>query len=357
MKTQKLAAILGVAALALGACGGKDKSGGGKGDYTACLVSDSGGWDDKSFNQSAKEGLDKAVKDLGVKSKTAESKTDSDFTRNVEGMVGENCNLVMGVGFKLSDAISASAKDNADINYSLVDSTFKKNLDNERALVFNTHEAAYLAGYAAAANSKTGKVGTFGGVQLPTVTIFMDGFADGVARYNKDKGANVQLIGWDKASQKGLFAETFEDKAKGTQIAEQLIQQGADVIMPVAGPGGLGAAAAAQHHAGTKIVGVDSDWYQSAPEYKDIVLTSVQKGIARAVYDTIKAGADGKFDKKPYVGTLKNGGVSLAPFHDFEGSLPAGLTGELDAIKKEIVEGKTVVTSKSAFDAKGGSGK
>ena len=314
MKTQKLAAILGVAALALGACGGKDKSGGGKGDYTACLVSDSGGWDDKSFNQSAKEGLDKAVKDLGVKSKTAESKTDSDFTRNVEGMVGENCNLVMGVGFKLSDAISASAKDNADINYSLVDSTFKKNLDNERALVFNTHEAAYLAGYAAAANSKTGKVGTFGGVQLPTVTIFMDGFADGVARYNKDKGANVQLIGWDKAS-------------------------------------------AAKNHAGTKIVGVDSDWYQSAPEYKDIVLTSVQKGIARAVYDTIKAGADGKFDKKPYVGTLKNGGVSLAPFHDFEGSLPAGLTGELDAIKKEIVEGKTVVTSKSAFDAKGGSGK
>ena len=304
MKTQKLAAILGVAALALGACGGKDKSGGGKGDYTACLVSDSGGWDDKSFNQSAKEGLDKAVKDLGVKSKTAESKTDSDFTRNVEGMVGENCNLVMGVGFKLSDAISASAKDNADINYSLVDSTFKKNLDNERALVFNTHEAAYLAGYAAAANSKTGKVGTFGGVQLPTVTIFMDGFADGVARYNKDKGANVQLIGWDKASQKGLFAETFEDKAKGTQIAEQLIQQGADVIMPVAGPVGLGAAAAAKNHAGTKIVGVDSDWYQSAPEYKDIVLTSVQKGIARAVYDTIKAGADGKFDKKPYVGTL-----------------------------------------------------
>ncbi|MFC2267469.1 MAG: BMP family protein, partial [Peptidiphaga sp.] len=113
----------------------------------------------------------------------------------------------------------------------------------------------------------------------------------------------------------------------------------------------------AKNHAGTKIVGVDSDWYQSAPEYKDIVLTSVQKGIARAVYDTIKAGADGKFDKKPYVGTLKNGGVSLAPFHDFEGSLPAGLTGELDAIKKEIVEGKTVVTSKSAFDAKGGSGK
>ena len=205
MKTQKLAAILGVAALALGACGGKDKSGGGKGDYTACLVSDSGGWDDKSFNQSAKEGLDKAVKDLGVKSKTAESKTDSDFTRNVEGMVGENCNLVMGVGFKLSDAISASAKDNADINYSLVDSTFKKNLDNERALVFNTHEAAYLAGYAAAANSKTGKVGTFGGVQLPTVTIFMDGFADGVAHYNEVHGTGVQVIGWDKAAQNGTF--------------------------------------------------------------------------------------------------------------------------------------------------------
>ena len=155
----------------------------------------------------------------------------------------------------------------------------------------------------------------------------------------------------------GPVRRDLRGQGQGTQIAEQLIQQGADRHHAGGRPVGLGAAAAAKNHAGTKIVGVDSDWYQSAPEYKDIVLTSVQKGIARAVYDTIKAGADGKFDKKPYVGTLKNGGVSLAPFHDFEGSLPAGLTGELDAIKKEIVEGKTVVTSKSAFDAKGGSGK
>ena len=348
MKTQKLAAILGVAALALGACGGKDKSGGGKGDYTACLVSDSGGWDDKSFNQSAKEGLDKAVKDLGVKSKTAESKTDSDFTRNVEGMVGENCNLVMGVGFKLSDAISASAKDNADINYSLVDSTFKKNLDNERALVFNTHEAAYLAGYAAAANSKTGKVGTFGGVQLPTVTIFMDGFADGVARYNKDKGANVQLIGWDKASQKGLFAETFEDKAKGTQIAEQLIQQGADVIMPVAGPVGQGTLSSVRQKndaGGTNaVIWVDSDGYTSSGD-GSIIMTSVVKEIGNSVFDTVKNASEGRFSSEPYIGTLKNNGVAAAPFHDFDSRVPAPVKARLEELRGQIIDGSLDVST------------
>ncbi|MDO4887371.1 MAG: BMP family ABC transporter substrate-binding protein [Actinomycetaceae bacterium] len=352
MKRTKFAAILGVTALSLGACGSGNSSNSSGSDYTACLISDAGGWDDKSFNQSAKEGLDQAEKELGINVKTAESKTDSDFTRNVEGMVGENCNLIIGVGFKLNDAIASSAKENTDIDYALVDSSFEDQLDNERALVFNTHESAYLAGYAAAANSKTGKVGTFGGINLPTVTIFMDGFADGVARYNQDKGANVEVLGWDKEKQQGTFTETFDDKSKGTDAARELAEQGADVIMPVAGPVGLGAAAYAKQNGGIMIVGVDSDWYESAPEYKDIILTSVQKGIKVSVFETIKAGSEGKFDKTQYVGTLENDGVSLAPFHDFEAQLPEGLQAELDAIKQEIIDGKTVVESESAFKVK-----
>ncbi|AWE42132.1 BMP family ABC transporter substrate-binding protein [Actinobaculum sp. 352] len=356
----KLAAILGAAALALSACGGnssdnKSSNGGDGGnkagsDYTACLVSDAGGWNDKSFNQSAKEGLERAVEELGVAEKTAESKSSADFQPNVDSLVDSGCDLVIGVGFNLNDAISRAAKNNENVSFALIDDQFKDPLANERALVFNTQEAAYLAGYSAAAMTKTGKVATFGGIQIPSVTIFMDGFVDGVARYNADHGTNVEVKGWDKEAQTGQFTNTFDDQSKGTETAQQLINQGADIIMPVAGPVGLGAAAAAQTEGDVLIIGVDSDWYESAPNYKDIILTSVQKDIGSAVFDTVQAGSEGNFTADNYLGTLENGGVKLAPFHDFESELPEGLQDELDAIQEEIITGKTVVESDAAFE-------
>ena len=348
MNKTKVAAILGVAALALSACGGNSSDN--SSDYTACLVSDAGGWNDKSFNESAYNGLTKAEDELGVDAKTAESKSSTDFQPNVESMVDSHCDLIIGVGFNLNEAISEAAAGNEDINFALVDDTFEDQLDNERALVFNTQEAAYLAGYSAAAMTKTGTVGTFGGVQIPSVTIFMDGFVDGVARYNEDHGTNVQVKGWNKETQTGQFTETFDDQTKGTETAQHLINQGADIIMPVAGPVGLGAAAAAQTEGDVLIIGVDSDWYESAPEYKDIILTSVQKDITNAVFDTVQAGSEGNFSSEKYLGTLENGGVRLAPFHDFESELPEGLQDELDAIQQEIIDGKTVVTSDAAYE-------
>lgn len=353
MKTTKIAAVVGIAALTLSACGGgTEKKSAETSDYKACLVSDEGGWDDKSFNESAIVGLKKAAKDLGVQQSTAESNSETDFVNNVENMVSDNCNLIIGVGYKLTDAIDASAASNSDLKFGLIDSTFKNNRDNERALVFNTQEAAYLAGYAAAAQSKSGVVGTFGGIQIPSVSIFMDGFVDGVARFNADKGKSVKVLGWDKDKQEGLFTGDFSDKTKGSSTAEQLMQQGADVIMPVAGPVGLGAASAVKANGNAVIIGVDSDWYTSAAEYKDIIFTSVQKDIENAVFDTVKAGQEGSLTAAPYVGTLANGGVTLAPFHDFESKLPAGLADELKTIKQEIIDGKTVVTSPSAFEVK-----
>jgi basic membrane protein A len=362
VKNMKFAAGLGAAAMVLAACGGNGGSSTEEGtaagdstaaaqiDYTACLVSDAGGWDDKSFNESALNGLNQAVKELGVKDNTAESKDSSDFQPNVQSMVDSGCNEIIGVGYNLADAIGAAAVDNPDIDFALVDSTFADDYagDNTRALVFNTQEAAYLAGYAAAAMTSTGTVATFGGMAIPSVTIFMDGFVDGVAKYNEDNGKDVKVLGWDKETQKGQFTNSFDDQTLGTQVAQQFIQQGADIIMPVAGPVGLGAAAAAQSDGDTLIVGVDSDWYESAPEYKDIVLTSVMKEIGTSVYDTIKAGSEGKFSNENYVGTLANGGVDIAPFHDFESKLPDGLTDQLNQLKQDIIDGKITVESPSS---------
>ncbi|XCB30481.1 BMP family ABC transporter substrate-binding protein [Arcanobacterium hippocoleae] len=360
-KFNSLLAIAAASTLALTACGGGDSKSASKDsteskgtEYKACIVSDAGGWDDKSFNESAKIGLEKAIKELGVAHNTAESNGDADFQPNVESMIQDGCNLVIGVGFLLAPATTKAAQDNTDLSFALIDSGFSDsngkpvNVENGRALLFNTHEAAYLAGYAAAATTKTGTVATFGGNPIPSVTIFMDGFADGVKAYNEAKGASVKLLGWDKEAQSGAFTNSFDDQALGKTQAQQFIDQGADIIMPVAGPVGLGAAAAAKAAGNVMIIGVDSDWYEANPDYKDITLTSVMKGISASVFDTVKAGVDGKFDAKPYVGTLANGGVSIAPFHDFESKVSDELKADLEKLTEQIKSGKLKVESPSA---------
>lgn len=319
------------------------------GDFLACLVSDQGGWDDQSFNQSAFEGMQMAVADLGVQSAESESQTDADYGPNVDAMVQQGCNLTIGVGFLLEDPIQAAAEANPDTNFALIDSTFSApdfspvELENGKPIIFNTAEAAYLAGYVAAGMTQTGTVATFGGMQIPSVTIFMDGFVDGVARYNEDNGTDVKALGWDKAAQNGSFTGDFDNQANGQTLTEQFLAQGADIIMPVAGPVGLGAAAAAQAQ-DAFIIGVDSDWYEST-EYGSIVITSVVKQIGQAVFDTVDEANSGNFTSEPYVGTLANEGVGLAPFHDFDSQVPQELKDAVADLQQQIIDGALVVES------------
>ncbi|MDC4233652.1 BMP family ABC transporter substrate-binding protein [Actinomyces sp. B33] len=359
----KYLAIAGASALALSACSGGAASnqsgsasdqGGAAASFKACAVSDAGGWDDKSFNESAYQGLEAAKKNLGVAINTAESSSDADFVPNVEAMVDDGCSLVIGVGFKIEKALHDSAVANTDIKYALVDSSFSDAdfntvvVDNGRPLLFNTADAAFLAGYVAAGMTKTGKVATFGGIQIPSVSIFMDGFADGVDAYNAAKGTSVQLLGWDKAAQNGSFTQSFDDQALGKQQAQQFIDQGADIIMPVAGPVGLGAAAAAKENGSTLIIGVDSDWYEANPDYSSIILTSVMKEIGASVEQVIKDSVDGKFSAEPYVGSLANGGVSIAPFHDFDSQVPQELKDEVEKLSEQIKNGELTIESQNS---------
>lgn len=357
----KLVAAAGIVTLALAGCGGGTTSNGGgatseakdASTFKACAVSDAGGWDDKSFNESAYNGLKAAQDSLGIQINTAESSSDTDFVPNVEAMVSDGCTLIIGVGFNLEQAIHKSAEQNTDLHYALVDSSFTDGqetvtLENGRPLLFNTAEAAFLAGYAAAGMTKTGKVATFGGMKIPSVTVFMDGFVDGVDAYNKAKGTSVQVLGWDKATQNGSFTQDFDNQTLGKEQAQQFISQGADIIMPVAGPVGLGAAAAAKADGNTWIIGVDSDWYEANPDYSSIVLTSVMKEIGASVEQTIKDSVDGKFSSDPYVGTLANGGVSLAPFHDFDAKVSDELKADLAKLTEDIKSGKLVIESQNA---------
>jgi basic membrane protein A len=202
-------------------------------------------------------------------------------------------------------------------------------------LTFATDQAGFLAGYAAAASTKTGKVATFGGIQLPTVTIFMKGFEAGVDYYNSSMGANVEVLGWSTADDAGSFTGNFESLDDGRSFAEAFVQEGADIIMPVAGPVGLGSAAYCKETGSCMIVGVDTDWTISASEYSDFVLTSVLKNMNVAVFDAIKAAQGGTFKGGIYTGTLANGGVGIAPVK----GASAELNATLEKLKSDIVSG------------------
>jgi basic membrane protein A and related proteins len=323
-------------------------------DFSACMVSDQGGFEDRSFNQSGAEGLERAEAELGIDITLVESAADTDYTPNIQSLVAQECDLIIGVGFLLEDPIQSAAEANAETNFALVDSAFTTadfapvELENGKPLLFNTQEAAFLAGYVAAGASQTGVVATFGGIQIPSVSIFMDGFADGVALFNEENGADVQVLGWDKAAQTGTFTGDFENQANGQNVANGFIDQGADVIMPVAGPVGLGAAAAAQEAGDVWIIGVDADWYETSPDYAPIILTSVVKLIGSAVYDTVEGAVNGEFDPTPYVGTLENGGVDIAPYHDAESAVPAEVATRVEELREEIASGERTVESPSA---------
>jgi basic membrane protein A len=307
-----------------------------------CQVTDTGGIDDNSFNATAWKGVQDAITKLGVDGKYLESQEAADYEKNLNAFIEEGCDLIIPVGFFLADATKAAAEANPDINFSIVDYAYDPAIANVQGQVFDTDGAAFLAGYLAAGMTKTGKVGTFGGFPIPTVTIFMDGFARGVAYYNETNGTKVEVLGWDiNDANKGLFSSSFDDQAKGKELGISLLDEGADIIMPVAGPVGFGTAAAVKERGNAWIIGVDSDWYLTGPaETKDVVLTSVLKNMDVTTLEAIQQIVDGTFKGGGMtVGTLANGGVGIAPFHDTDSLVSADLKAALDKVKADVLSG------------------
>jgi len=315
------------------------------------MVTDTGGIDDRSFNASAWAGV-QAAKDVAgnVDPKYVASTAEADYEPNLRQFTTQKCNFILAVGGLMSNATKKVAAENTGSQFGIVDSAIP-GASNVYPMQFATDEAAFLAGYLAAGYSKTGKVATYGGLKIPPVTVFMDGFADGVAYYNKTKGKNVQVLGWDKAKQNGTFAESFTDQNKGKAITNTFVAQGADVVMPVAGGTGLGTGDVAKASNGkVSVIWVDQDGCKSAAQYCDVFLTTVVKNITDAVKQAVVTGAQGKpLDAtKGYLGTLQNNGVSLAPYNKFDSKIDAGLKSEVDKLKQDIISGKVKVESKNA---------
>jgi basic membrane protein A and related proteins len=356
---------LGASALLLAGCAApppaeEDPTGGSTGEATTdivpCMVSDAGGFDDNSFNELGLTGLQRAADELGVEPKTVESADESAYAPNITNLVDQGCTLVVTVGFLLAEATIEAANANPDVNFAIIDDQLDADQDgapdveNGKPIVFDTAQAAFLAGYAAASYSKTGVVGTFGGIQIPPVTIFMDGFHDGVLYFNEQKGEDVKVVGWDKET--GSFTGGFAAGTEARQAAQTLIDQDADVILPVGGPIYTSAAEAIRDAneggADIALIGVDADVYETDPSVADLLLTSIRKQVDAGVEEVVLSAAAGEFDNSLFVGTLENEGVGIAPFHDFEDKVDPELQAELDALREQIIAGEITVESPSS---------
>jgi basic membrane protein A len=316
---------------------------------TVCLVTDTQGIDDRSFNATAWKGVQDAENAFSVVGVFLESLDDTYYDLNISTFIEGGCELIVSVGFLIGDATAKAAEAEPEQLFAIVDFDF---LDfsadppadviypNVKELTFRTDQAAFLAGYVAAAATQTGKVGTYGGVKIPTVTIFMDGFALGVQHYNQVHGTDVVVVGWDPVLQIGQFTDTFDDVMAGVAKAEALIAEGVDIIMPVAGGVGRGSAQVAQELGNVYIIGVDTDWTESSYEYADVILTSVLKNMDVAVYDTVEDVLNDSFEGGLYIGTLENNGVGLAPFHSLASLVPAEVVTELEQLNVDIIEGR-----------------
>ncbi|MFH2103436.1 MAG: BMP family ABC transporter substrate-binding protein [Chloroflexota bacterium] len=326
--------------------------------FCVAQVTDLGGVDDKSFNASAWLGIETAIDDFGITGKYLESQGQSDYAKNIQQYLDENMDLIVTVGFLLGVDTAKFALANPDVNFAIVDYSFPDcwpgavvgqdcgsdvDIPNVRGLMFQTDQAAFLAGYLAAGMTETGRVGTYGGIPIPTVTIFMRGFEAGVMYYNQQHGTSVEVVGWNSAENDGLFTFNFESTDDGRAFAESLMQENVDIILPVAGPVGLGSAAVCQETGGCLIIGVDADWYETAPEYQSVILSSVLKKINVAVYNTISDLINGTFTGGTTTYTIADGGVDLAPYHDFDDDVPAALKAEIEQLKQMLIDGTLTV--------------
>ena len=315
-------------------------------DFYACMVSDQGGFDDKSFNETSFKGVTDAKAALGIQERHVQSATADDYSKNIQSMVEAKCDIIIGVGFNLEAAVTAAAKANPDIDFAIVDSAPSEVLPNAKGLLFNTNESSFLAGYLAAGITQTGKVATYAGMAIPSVTIFMDGYALGVQYYNQQKGTNVQVLGWDPANpDQGATVQSqspFTDVNAGKILADNQVSQGADVLFPVAGNAGTGALQTAQNSNGkVSAIWVDTDGCISAAQFCSVMPTSVYKGMDVAVQAVITDTFNGQFSNQSYIGTLANEGTGISPFHDWDTNplITAELRAELETIRQGIIAG------------------
>lgn len=335
MKKKALAAVLSTAMIAsMAACGTTAFAEEGS-DFKVGLITDVGGVNDGSFNQSAWEGLQRAEEELGIEANYLESSTDADYVPNIETFVDEEYDLIISVGYMLADATRTAAEANPDTRFAIIDDA-TIDLDNVTCLMFRQEQASYLVGYVAGLMTETNNIGFVIGMTNETMNQFGYGYCAGAIDANPD--IEIQQFN----------ANSFADSATGKTNANTAITNGADIVFHAAGATGLGVIEACQE-AGVYAIGVDSDQSSIAP---NTIITSAMKRVDNAVYDAVESLIGGSLEAGIHTYDLSVGGVDIAPTQDL---LPEDVIAAVDEVKEKIISGEVVVpANQEEFEAKYG---
>lgn len=350
MKMKKLVAMLTTVAMTasiLVGCATKKEEGKtpatGDKQVIVGLSTDEGGLNDKSFNQSADQGVKKAVTEFKVKYTPIESKKKEDYQPNLQSLIDNKSNLVIAVGFQMADAVTAVAKNNADAKIAIIDSVV--DAPNVASFTFKEEEGSFLMGIIAGKMTKTNKVGFIGGKDFDLINKFEAGFAAGVKAVNP-KAAEGLISPDGKAFGSSVkYVDDFADPNKGYEAAKSLYGAGCDVIYHAAGGVGLGMFKAAKElkDSGKEVwaIGVDMDQAVTVPEYASIILSSMIKRVDVATYNASKSVVDGTFKGGVQTLGIKEGGIGIA--ETTKTNTPADVITLVKDYEKQISEGKLTV--------------
>jgi basic membrane protein A len=302
-------------------------------------VLDTGGIHDKSFNEYTLKGAREAAAEAGLDFSYLPSQATGDYEKNIESLIGEGSDLVITVGFPLGDATAKAARRHPEVRFAIVDNAYfpgfgcpesvkdcytpEGGLPNVTSLMFAEDEVGYLAGVLAACMSETGTVASVAGMEIPPVIRFVTGYQKGARSVN----ANVVTL--------NQYIPDFDDPAAGEVVAQGFINQGADVIFGAGGNTGSGGLLAAKN-AGVMAIGVDVDQYFTYPEVREVLLTSASKKVDIAAAAAVKEFATGRLSAGIVTATVANGGVGLAPYHDWEQKIPAACKEQVNRAEEAI---------------------
>jgi basic membrane protein A len=309
----------------------------------ACFVTDDAGVDDRSFNASGWQGVQDAVASGAVEPDPIllESTSEADYQPHVETCLDQGAEHIVGSGFKLGPTVETFAAANPEVQWTLIDAA--SNGPNVAGTEFQTDEAAFAAGYLAAGMTQTGVVATYGGANIPTVSIVLDGLARGVAHHNEIKGTDVQVLGWDVEAQDGTFTGVFDPADPIVRATcESQLDENADIILPVGGAINLPCGTAIQDRGiDGALIGVDADAFEAMPgEFQDLWMVTILKGLASGVTNSIEAHASGApLGGSSYVGNLENDGVGLSDYHSWADRVPEELDAEVQQVLADIESG------------------
>lgn len=288
-----------------------------------CAVLDTGGENDRSFNEFTLKGAREAAEAEGLEFAHIVSESASDYETNIRNFITEGCGMIVTVGFLMGDATAAAARENPAVKFAIVDfayfpgtsgcpedatDCYAEDLPNVTSLMFAEDEVGYLAGVLAGCMTESNVIGSVSGMEIPPVVRFVTGFQTGAKSVNPD----VETL--------NVYIPDFNDPATGKQAGEGMIADGADVIFGVGGNTGNGGLLAA-HEAGLTGIGVDVDQFNTYPDVAASLLTSAAKNMDVAAGDAVHAFASNSLVAGIQLATVENGGVGLAPYHDQDANI------------------------------------